>query len=98
MSEYPHFRKYTKSKHPALIVGSAKIEKQDDGYLYRKTSHSSKMSKKSEKVYPNPNPKDPKPMYIEKRKRADYRNKFGPKLPWKFPQKNKQEVPRDPRK
>ena len=88
MLEFPHFRKYKRSNHPALIVGSATIKKNDDGFLYRKTSHSPGVSKRSsEKVSPNPNPKDPNPMYIEKRKRADYRHKFGEKLNWKLPQK-----------
>ena len=43
------------------------------------------VSKKSvEKVFPNPNPRDPDPMYIEKRKRKDFKHKFGPILGWKY--------------
>ena len=84
----PHFRKYKRNGHPALIVGEAKIKEEKDGFLYRKASHSKKLTTKTyEKVFPNPNPKDPRPMYIEKRKRADYKKQFGPKLPWKWLQK-----------
>ena len=87
---FPHFRIYKKSKHPALILDYANIDKHHDGYLYRKTSHSKKMTQKGcEKVFPNPNPIDQKPMYIEKKKRVDYKMQFGKKLPWEFPQKNK---------
>lgn len=89
MSIVPHFRYYRKSKHPAMIVGEAKIKKEKDGYLYRKTSHSPGLTKRShEKVSPNPNPRDPNPMYIEKRKRTDFKHKFGPDLGWKY-KKNK---------
>ncbi len=96
MSIFPHFRIYKKNNHPALIVESAKKKKEGDSFLYRKASHSNKLTKKGyEKVFPNPNPKDNKPMYIEKRKRIDYKIKFGPILPWNFLQKNKQEAPRD---
>lgn len=45
----------------------------------------------NEKVEPNPNPKDPRPMYIGKRVRHDEKKNFGEKYPWKYPlqQKNK---------
>lgn len=85
MSQFPHFRIYKKSNHPALIVAEAKIKENKDGFLYRKASHSSKMTKRAcEKVYPNPNPKDKTPMFIEKRKRKDFKTMFGPKLNWKY--------------
>ncbi len=88
MSIFPHFRIYKKSKHPALIEGYAKIETPKDGFIYRKTSHSKGLTKRGyEKVSPNPNPKDPKPMYIEKRKRVDFKDKFTTILPWKYKQK-----------
>jgi len=88
MSIFPHFRFYKKNNHPALIVGNAKIREHNDSYLYRKTSHSSKITKRgSEKVYPNPNPLDKRPMYIEKRKRVDFKYLFGPKLNWKYNKK-----------
>ena len=42
----------------------------------------------NEIVYPNPNPKDSKPMYIGKRVRHDKKNAFETTiLPWKYPQK-----------
>ena len=42
----------------------------------------------NEKVYPNPNPKDPKPMYIGKRVRHDKKTQFESyKLPWNYPKK-----------
>lgn len=97
MSIFPHFRMYKKSNHPALILDNAKKQKEDDSFLYRKASHSRKVASKGyEKVYPNPNKKDKRAMYIENKKRVDYKNKFGPILPWQYLQKNKQEAPRDP--
>ena len=85
---FPHFRFYKKSKHPALIEDYANIKKHHDGYLYRKTSHSTKMTHKGyEVISPNPNPKDTAPMYVENKKRADYKKNFGKILPWKYPKK-----------
>ena len=93
MSIFPHFRRYKKSNHPALIVAEAKKDKEKDSYLYRKTSHSPKLTTRSyDKISPNPNPKDDRPMFIEKRKRVDYKKNFGPKLLWKTDKiKNKNE-------
>ena len=84
---YPHFRYYNKSKHPALIVGEQKSEKDVDEYKYRKVMHGDKDGKRTnEKVYPNPDPNDPDPMYIGKRVRHDDKNNFEPRpLPWKYP-------------
>lgn len=78
--EYPHFRLYLKSKHPALIVS----EKDKDNYNYRKTSHDKNGLHSSEKVSPNPNPADSKPMYIERKIRSDNKCRFGKKFPWKY--------------
>lgn len=82
---YPHFRWYRKSKHPALITG----EHSEDEYDYRKVSHSEKEGgRNNEKVYPNPNPNDDKPMYIAKRKRHDKKQNFSKwKYPWHYPKK-----------
>ena len=82
-NNYPHFRFYKKSNHPALIVGDHQV----DEYKYRKVMHSEKDGKRTnEKVYPNPNKSDPKPMYIGKRVRHDKKKYFGDKpLPWKYP-------------
>ena len=84
-NKYPHFRFYKKSNHPALIVG----EHQADEYKYRKVMHSEKDGKRiNEKVYPNPNPKDKKPMYIGKRIRHDKKDNFSKwKYQWKYPKK-----------
>lgn len=93
---YPHFRYYKKSKHPALIVGEQKGFKQTpqgaketDEYKYRKVMHNEKDGNRSnEKVYPNPNPKDSRPMYIGKRIRHDDKDNFEEfPLPWKYPKK-----------
>lgn len=83
---FPHFRYYKKSSHPALIVG----ERSKEEYNYRKVMHDDKDGKRrNEMVFPNPNPNDPKPMYIGKRVRHDFKNTFESKiLPWKYP-KNK---------
>lgn len=44
--------------------------------------------RKNEMVYPNPNPKDDKPMYIGKRVRHDDKGNFEERpLPWKYPKK-----------
>ncbi len=82
---YPHFRYYKKSGHPALIEG----EYSEDEYSYRKVMHGERDGKKkNEKVSPNPNRKDPNPMYIGKRKRHDKMASFEDlPLPWKYPGK-----------
>ena len=51
--------------------------------------HGEKDGKRTnEKVYPNPDKKDPKPMYIGKRVRHDKMTNFEEKpLPWKYPKK-----------
>ena len=88
---YPHFRYYKKSKHPALVVGEQVSDDNKEEYKYRKVMHSEKDGKRNnEKVYLNPNPQDPKPMYIGKRIRHDEKVNFEPKpLPWKYPKKDK---------
>ena len=83
-SEYPHFRRYKVSDHPALIIK----EHSNDEYDYRKVTHSEKDGRHlNEMVYPNPDPTDKDPMYIVKRVRHDKKNKFGKRLPWKYPKK-----------
>ena len=85
---FPHFRKHNTSNHPALITG----EYSEKEYDYRKVMHGEKDGRhRNEKVSPNPNPKDPRPMYIGKRVRHDEKKNFGEKYPWKYPlqQKNK---------
>ena len=84
-AKFPHFRYYKKSKHPALIISERSI----DEYNFRKVMHSAKDGKRNnEKVFPNPNPKDKKPMYIGKRIRHDKKNRFENYiLPWKYGKK-----------
>lgn len=84
---YPHFRYYKKSGHPALIIGEQPVEE----YRYRKVMHDPKDGKRTnEKVYPNPDPRDPEPMYIGKRPRHDKKVNFAnTPLPWKYPNKKK---------
>ena len=96
---YPHFRYYKKSKHPALIVGEQKnsktnqqgVECKVDEYRYRKVMHGDKDGDRTnEMVYPNPDPKDPDPMYIGKRVRHDDKENFEElPLPWKYPKIDK---------
>lgn len=85
--KFPHFRYYLKSAHPALIIG----EQPEEEYRYRKVMHGEKDgSRKNEKVFPNPNPKDKKPMYIGKRVRHDKKLNFDSKLlPWVYPKKDR---------
>ena len=87
--EYPHFRYYNKSKHPALIVGEQKQKSNDkvfDEYNYRKVTHNERDGRHlNEKVFPNPNRYDKKPMYIAKRVRHDIKDNFSKwKYPWKY--------------
>ena len=70
---YPHFRKYKKSNHPAMITG----EYSQNEWKYRKVMHNYKDGRHlNEMIYPNPNPLDPDPMYIAKRVRHDDKNNF----------------------
>lgn len=78
---FPHFRRYKKNNHPALIVG----EHNEKEYKFRKVTHSEKDGKHlNEKVFPNPDKTDPKPMFINKRIRHDKKNAFDKILPWKY--------------
>ena len=88
---YPHFRYYRKSGHPTLVVGEQRDENNTDEYRYRKVTHSERDGRHlNEKIDPNPNPKDPDPMYIGKRVRHDDKNNFElMPLPWKYPKKDK---------
>ena len=84
--QFPHFRRYKKSGHPTLIVGEQKNEKNKEEWNYRKVTHSYKDGRHlNEKVFPNPNPKDKKPMYIVKRVRHDEKKYFDSKpYNWKY--------------
>lgn len=80
--KYPHFRKYFKANHPALITG----EYSDVEFNYRKVTHSDKEGRHlNEKVDPNPNPSDKEPMFIVKRVRHDNKKNFSTWIyPWKY--------------
>ena len=82
---FPHFRHYKKSGHPALITA----EHSASEYKYRKVMHSEKDGgRNNEKVFPNPDPLDSKPMYIGKRVKHDKKKYFGKTpYPWKYPKK-----------
>ena len=82
---YPHFRYYKKNHYPALIIG----EQSKSEYRYRKVMHSEKDGgRNNERVYPNPNKKDKRAMYIGRRVRHDKKSNFGSyPLPWKYPKK-----------
>ncbi|MBO5046739.1 MAG: hypothetical protein J6C93_07745 [Clostridia bacterium] len=85
---FPHFRKYLKSGHPALIVGDQISQNNVAEYRFRKVTHNEREGRHvNEKIYPNPNSSDPKPMYIVKRVRHDAKKNFGKKYPWKYPKK-----------
>ena len=88
---YPHFRRYKKSGHPALIVGEQVNDKNKEEYNFRKVMHDDRDGRHlNEKVEPNPDPTDKKPMYIAKRVRHDEKQRFDEKpLPWKYQHKKK---------
>ena len=104
---FPHFRKYLKSKHPALIVGEQTVNKRTEAgeekpieeYLYRKVMHSEYDGKRrNEEVKPNPDPTDPDPMQIAKRVRHDEKSNFSKwKYPWTYEKKEKTEDPTSPK-
>lgn len=81
---YPHFRKYKRSGHPALIIGEYPLNRKE--YIYRKVMHNTHDGRHlNERVYPNPDPTDKEPMYIAKRKRHDLKTNFSRwKYPWRY--------------
>ncbi len=83
--DYPHFRHYIKSNHPAMITS----EYSDDEYNFRKVTHSEKDGRHLNiKIEPNPNPQDKNAMYVTKRIRHDKKRHFSKwKYSWKKPQK-----------
>lgn len=82
--EFPHFRRYNKSGHPALILG----EVEDDYKFRRVTSSEFSGHHRNEKVYPNPDKRKTTPMYIVKQRQSDKKKFFSKKkYPWKYPNK-----------
>ncbi len=88
---YPHFRYYKKSRHPALIVGEQNTEQNEEEYRFKKATHSPTEGRhKNDKIEPNPDPTDNKPMYIVRRERHDLKENFEDKpLSWRPPKKFK---------
>ena len=80
---YPHFRRYKKSGHPALILS----EEKQDYHFRRVTSSEYSGHHRNEKVYPNPDKRKTTPMYIVKQRQKDKKKFFGKKYPWKYPNK-----------
>ncbi len=80
-SEYPHFRHYTKSGHPALILDS-----ENGDYKFRRVTSAEKSGHhKNEKVEPNPDNRRKTPMYIVKAVQKDKKKAFSKwKYPWKY--------------
>lgn len=82
--KFPHFRKYKKSKHPAMITS----EYSNFEWNYRKVMHNRKDGRHLNDIYyPNPNPLDSEPMYVAKRVRHDKKDNFSN---WKYKWKIKQ--------
>lgn len=81
---YPHFRRYNKSGHPALI-----LDEENDDYLFRRVTSSEKSGHhKNEMVFPNPDKRRSTPMYIVKNRQKDKKKYFSKKkYPWKYPNK-----------
>lgn len=88
-AEYPHFRYHLKGEHPALVLDEVldDNDSKNDKYLYRTVTHEDRHKRRNnDEVFPNPDPKDPEPMYIMKRKRLDNKTNFELKpLPWIVP-------------
>ena len=82
--KFPHFRRYNKSGHPALI-----LDEENDDYLFRRVTSSEKSGHhKNEKVFPNPDKRRSSPMYIVKNRQKDKKKFFSKKkYPWGYPSK-----------
>ena len=84
--KFPHFRKYFKSNHPALI-----LDEEGDDYRFRRvTSSEFSGHHKNEEISPNPDKTRKTPMYIVKNQQKDKKKRFSTwKYPWKYPKKKK---------
>lgn len=95
VDNYPHFRQYRVSGHPALIISLTKHNKTNEVvYAYRDVTHSGDGdSRHYEELNPNPNPEDKEPMRIHKRVRFDIPQNFSDRpIPWKYPKKERRKV------
>lgn len=73
IQKYPHFRKYKKSGHPAMITGEHSL----DEWNYKKVMHSDRDGRHlNDTIFPNPNPLDSEPMHVTKRTRHDKKVNF----------------------
>ena len=83
--KFPHFRRYKKSGHPALILSEDTNKK----YKFRRvTSSEFSGHHRNERIEPNPDKRRRTPMYIVKQRQSDYKKNFSTwKYPWKFPKK-----------
>lgn len=65
-----------------MIVGEQNSQEKGEEWKYRKVTHSDKDGRHlNDKIEPNPNKKDPQPMYVGKRVRHDSKNNFSK---WKY--------------
>ena len=82
---YPHFRHYKKSGHPALILS----EETEEKYKFRRvTSSEFSGHHRNERIEPNPDKRRKTPMYIVKQRQSDYKKNFSTwKYPWELPKK-----------
>ncbi len=70
---FPHFRKYKKSNHPAMITG----EYSEEEWNYRKVMHGDRDGRHLNETFdPNPNPLDLEPMHVARRVRHDNKENF----------------------
>ena len=84
--QFPHFRKYFKSNHPALILN----EKGEDYEFRRVTSSEFSGHHRNEMIDPNPDRTRKTPMFIVKAKQQDNKKRFSTwTYPWKYPSKRK---------
>lgn len=90
--KYPHFRKYKKSGHPAMITGEHSAKE----WNYRKVMHKDRDGRHlNDKYDPNPNPLDSEPMYVARRVRYDDKKNFSTwRYRWRIKNK-KSSSPRD---
>lgn len=71
--KFPHFRKYLKSNHPAMIIG----EFSEKEWNYKKVMHGERDGRHlNDTIEPNPNPLDPEPMHVTRRVRHDKKVNF----------------------
>ena len=81
--EFPHFRYYIKSKHPALITNESIDKKQYE--FHGITSYPYDGKHRNIKVIPNPDTTKKSAMYIKRRKKYDDKKMFKNKYEWKVP-------------